>query len=86
MQQASVKQENEVRAHALGKKNSGLLVNGQVKVVVLLCESVTYRLRVVVLAYAQVCEVRPLSKSVDFHDGKYRQRPCRMIMRYVKDP
>ncbi|GFW33811.1 hypothetical protein TNCV_3588971 [Trichonephila clavipes] len=30
--------------------------------------------------------VRPLPKSLDFHDAKNRQRPCRMIMRHVKGP
>ncbi|GFV72982.1 hypothetical protein TNCV_1734501 [Trichonephila clavipes] len=30
--------------------------------------------------------VRPQPKSVDFHDAENRQRPCRMIMRHVKNP
>ncbi|GFV69618.1 hypothetical protein TNCV_4507331 [Trichonephila clavipes] len=30
--------------------------------------------------------VRPWSMSVDFHDAENRQRPCRMIMRHVKNP
>ncbi|GFU18817.1 hypothetical protein TNCV_1085591 [Trichonephila clavipes] len=30
--------------------------------------------------------VRPRPKSVDFHDAKNRQQPCRMIMWHVKDP
>ncbi|GFW19790.1 uncharacterized protein TNCV_3560931 [Trichonephila clavipes] len=30
--------------------------------------------------------VRPRHKSVDFHDAEYRQRPCCMVMRHVKDP
>ncbi|GFX16006.1 hypothetical protein TNCV_4702651 [Trichonephila clavipes] len=30
--------------------------------------------------------VRPRQKLVDFHDAKNRQRPCRMIIRDVKDP
>ncbi|GFU93433.1 hypothetical protein TNCV_2728201 [Trichonephila clavipes] len=30
--------------------------------------------------------VRFRPKSVDFHDAENRQRPCRMIMRHVKDP
>ncbi|GFU83659.1 hypothetical protein TNCV_1411971 [Trichonephila clavipes] len=29
--------------------------------------------------------VRPRPKSVDFHDAENRQRPCRMIMRHVKN-
>ncbi|GFY25391.1 hypothetical protein TNCV_2485111 [Trichonephila clavipes] len=29
--------------------------------------------------------VKPLPKSADFHDAENRQRPCRMIMRHVKD-
>ncbi|GFU96983.1 DUF5641 domain-containing protein [Trichonephila clavipes] len=30
--------------------------------------------------------IRSRSKSVDFHDEEKRQRPCRTIMRHVKDP
>ncbi|GFX09880.1 hypothetical protein TNCV_3565581 [Trichonephila clavipes] len=30
--------------------------------------------------------VQPRPKSVDFHDAENRQRPCRMIMRHVKNP
>ncbi|GFT47078.1 hypothetical protein TNCV_3747341 [Trichonephila clavipes] len=30
--------------------------------------------------------VRPRPKSVDFHNAENRQRPCRMIIRHVKDP
>ncbi|GFV14654.1 hypothetical protein TNCV_2586271 [Trichonephila clavipes] len=30
--------------------------------------------------------VPPRPKSVDFHDAENRQRPCRMIIRHVKDP
>ncbi|GFY27050.1 hypothetical protein TNCV_2066711 [Trichonephila clavipes] len=30
--------------------------------------------------------VRLQTKSVDFHDAKNRQRPCRMFMHHVKDP
>ncbi|GFV58524.1 hypothetical protein TNCV_4933091, partial [Trichonephila clavipes] len=30
--------------------------------------------------------VRPKPKSVDYHDAENRQRPCRMIIRHVKDP
>ncbi|GFW27149.1 hypothetical protein TNCV_93751 [Trichonephila clavipes] len=30
--------------------------------------------------------VRTRLKSVDFHDAKNRQRPCRRIIRHVKDP
>ncbi|GFS65603.1 hypothetical protein TNCV_1924641 [Trichonephila clavipes] len=30
--------------------------------------------------------VRSRPKSVDFNDTENRQRPCRMIIRYVKNP
>ncbi|GFU68128.1 hypothetical protein TNCV_247921 [Trichonephila clavipes] len=31
-------------------------------------------------------QARHRTKSVEFHDVEIRQRPCRMIMRYLKDP
>ncbi|GFT54922.1 hypothetical protein TNCV_4888741 [Trichonephila clavipes] len=34
---------------------------------------------------AQVLRVQPWPKSMDSHDVDNRQRPCRMIMRHVKD-
>ncbi|GFT98771.1 hypothetical protein TNCV_3792161 [Trichonephila clavipes] len=40
---------------------------------------------VVGLLYRRL-RVRPQPKSVDFHDAGNRQRPCRMIIRHVKDP
>ncbi|GFW96961.1 uncharacterized protein TNCV_4801741 [Trichonephila clavipes] len=35
---------------------------------------------------AQLFASVSISKSVDFHDAQNRQRPCRMIIRHVKDP
>ncbi|GFV01945.1 ras-specific guanine nucleotide-releasing factor RalGPS2 [Trichonephila clavipes] len=30
--------------------------------------------------------VQPRPKSVDFHDAENRQRPCRILIRHVKNP